>query len=172
MLISFSEFAEIKGCSRGAVTAAVKTDRIGAAVVIENGRKLLDRDLALELWDKNTKPTHNAKVNVPPGAQAATKDEEEEVVIPDLNESRAAREFYMAELARLQVEEQKDQLVHIDKVKRDAFAAARTVRESLLTLADRLAHQVASETDPIKIRKMLEDEHRIALNAICGKLDG
>lgn len=168
MLVTFSEFAKLKGCSRGAVTAAVKTDRIGAAVVIEDGRKMLDRDLAFELWDKNTKPTHNAKVEID---QTVDDDEIPPENIPDLNQSRAAREFYLAELARLQVEEAKQKLLPADKVKRDAFSVARSVREAMMTLCDRLAHKIAAETDPIQVRKILEDEHRIALNSLCDELD-
>lgn len=168
MLVTFSEFARLKGCSRGAVTAAVKSDRIGPAVVIEDGRRMLDRELAFELWDKNTKPTHNAKIDVDQsGDDDITKQED----IPELNQSRAAREFYLAELARLQVEEAKQKLLPADKVKRDAFAAARSVREALMTLCDRLAHKIAAEADPIQVRKILEDEHRIALNGLCDELD-
>ena len=61
MLVTFSEFAAIKGCAKGTVTAASKA-RIAAAVVEKDGKRWLDRDLAIELWDKNTRATHNSKV--------------------------------------------------------------------------------------------------------------
>ena len=52
MLVTFSEFAAIKGCAKGTVTAATK-ERIKAAVVEKDGKRWLDRDVALELWNKN-----------------------------------------------------------------------------------------------------------------------
>ncbi len=62
MLVSFSEFAIIKGCSKGAVTHASKS-RIAAAVVEEDGKKWLDRDMALDQWRKNTLNTHCSNVS-------------------------------------------------------------------------------------------------------------
>jgi hypothetical protein len=83
--------------------------------------------------------------------------------IPDLNESRARREHYQAELAKLQVTQQRGDLVPVDQVKKEAFALGRSVREALANLADRLSHQLAGETDPVRIHQVLSDEHRAAL---------
>lgn len=47
-LISFAELAALKGVSNAAVTHATKR-RIAAAVVEHEGRRMVDRDLALEL---------------------------------------------------------------------------------------------------------------------------
>ena len=113
MLVTFSEFAAIKGCAKGTVTAATKT-RIAAAVVEKDGKRWLDRDLALELWNRNTKATHNAKVSqADPIEEPAPRDARElrarlealpDDAIPELNESRARREHYQAELSKLQEE--------------------------------------------------------------------
>jgi hypothetical protein len=62
VLVTFSEFAAIKGCSKAAITAAIRTERIAAAVVEKDGKRWLDRDVALELWNGRTrKKTHNAE---------------------------------------------------------------------------------------------------------------
>jgi len=83
--------------------------------------------------------------------------------IPELNESRARREHYQAELAKLQVTQQRGELVPVEQVKKEAFALGRSVREALANLADRLSHQLAGETDPARIHQVLSDEHRAAL---------
>ena len=176
MLVTFSEFAGIKGCAKGTVTAATKS-RIAAAVVEKDGKRWLDRDLALELWDRNTKATHNAKVRVadpiegPPPADARELRRRIEALpddaIPELNESRARREHYQAELAKLQVAQQRRELVPADEVKKDAFQVGRSIREALSNLADRLSHQLAGETDPAVIHQLLSDEHRDALLALA-----
>jgi len=169
LLVTFSEFAAIKGCVKGTVTAATKS-RIAEAVVEKDGKRWLDRDLALELWDRNTKATHNAKVRVADPIEVQSPRELRQRIdalpddaIPELNESRARREHYQAELAKLQVALQRKELVPADEVKKEAFQIGRSIREALANLADRLSHQLAGETDPAVIHAVLTDEHRAAL---------
>jgi acetylglutamate synthase len=174
VLVTFSEFAAIKGCSKGAVTHACKS-RIAAAVVEQDGKKWLDRDHALELWRKNTLKNNNAKVDdADPVDLPATPTELRRRIdalpddaIPELNESRARREHYQAELAKLQVAQQRRELVPADEVKKQAFQIGRSVREALANLADRLSHQLAGETDPAVIHQLLSEEHRVALLAMA-----
>jgi hypothetical protein len=90
---------------------------------------------------------------------AALPDDE----IPELNESRARREHYQAELAKLEVDLKRRELVPAVDVKKEAFAMGRSVREALANLADRLSHQLAGETDPAVIHQVLTEEHRAAL---------
>ena len=172
MLVTFTEFAVLKGCAKGTVTAATKS-RIAAAVVEKDGKRWLDRDLALELWNRNTKATHNAKVSQADPVEVTTPRELRKAIealpddaIPELNESRARREHYQAELSKLQVAQQRRELVPADEVKKEAFQIGRSVREALSNLADRLSHQLAGETDPAVIHSLLSDEHRDALLAL------
>ena len=176
MLVTFTELALIKGCSQAAVSHAVRKGRISEALVEKDGKRWLDRDLALELWDKNTVNTANSKVRKPDPVEPAPRDADEleaainrlpDDAIPELNESRARREHYQAELAKLQVTQQRGELVPVDQVKKEAFALGRSVREALANLADRLSHQLAGETDPTVIHQVLTQEHRSALVELC-----
>jgi len=172
VLVTFSEFATIKGCAKGTVTAATK-NRIADAVVEVDGKRWLDRDLALELWNRNTKATHNAKVSKPDPIEALAPRDARQLrqkvaglpddEIPELNESRARREHYQAELAKLEVDLKRKELMPAVDVQKEAFALGRSVREALANLADRLSHQLAGETDPARIHAVLTDEHRAAL---------
>ena len=169
MLVTFSEFAAIKGCTKAAVTHATKS-RIAAAVVEQDGKRWLDRDLALELWRKNTLKNNVAKVDEPDPVKPRDARELRQQVaglpddeIPELNESRARREHYQAELAKLEVDLKRKELVPAVDVQKEAFALGRSVREALANLADRLSHQLAGETDPARIHAVLTDEHRAAL---------
>lgn len=207
-LVSFADFASIKGRSKPAITYAAK-DRIKDAIVERDGRKWLDRDLALELWEKNTTRNHTndtalgrkepnpqpqvkkgkprrarrtSKPEPPPPAAETSRprqpttrqrlkaevDRLPDDAIPDFNQSRARKEHYQAELSKLQVTQQRGELVPADQVKKDAFNVGRAVREALSNLADRLSHQLAGETDPVVIHKLLSDEHRSALLELAG----
>ena len=175
MLVTFTEFAALKGCAKGTVTAATKV-RIAAAVVEKDGKRWLDRDLALELWNRNTKATYNAKVSQADPVEAPAPRDARELrarvdalpddAIPELNESRARREHYQAELSKLQVAQQRRELVPADEVKKEAFQIGRSIREALSNLADRLSHQLAGETDPTVSHQLRSDEHRDALLAL------
>ena len=169
MLVTFSEFAAIKGCTKAAVTHATKS-RILAAVVEKDGKRWLDRDVALDLWRKNTLKNNAAKVDEPDPVKLRDARELRQQVaglpddeIPELNESRARREHYQAELAKLEVDLKRRDLVPAVDVQKEAFALGRSVREALANLADRLSHQLAGETDPARIHAVLTDEHRAAL---------
>ena len=177
MLVTFSEFAAIKGCTKAAVTHATKS-RIAAAVVEQNGKRWLDRDLALELWRKNTLKNNVAKVDEPDPVKPRDARELRQQVaglpddeIPELNESRARREHYQAELAKLEVDLKRKELVPAVDVQKEAFALGRSVREALANLADRLSYQLAGETDPARIHAVLTDEHRSALVELTGLSD-
>ena len=142
-------------------------------MVEKDGKRWLDRDMALELWRKNTLRNNAAKVDDPDPIEAAaprTPVELKRVIealpddaIPELNESRARREHYQAELAKLQVAQQRKELIAADEVKKQAYQMGRSVRESLSNLADRLSHELAGEVDATRIHQLLTDEHRAAL---------
>ena len=139
-------------------------------MVDKDGKRWLDRDLALELWRKNTLKNNAAKVDEPdPVVPRDARELRQQVAglpddeIPELNESRARREHYQAELAKLEVDLKRRDLVPAVDVQKEAFALGRSVREALANLADRLSHQLAGETDPARIHAVLTDEHRAAL---------
>jgi hypothetical protein len=181
VLITFAELAMIKGCTKAAVTHASKS-RIAAAVVEKDGKRWLDRDLALELWDKNTRATPGSKVRqadpiepspdpLPhrprPAELKQLIDALPEDQIPDLNESRARHEHYKAEKARLEALQGRGELVPADEVKAAAFKLARGVRDSIMAIPDRLAAQLAGTTDARQCHTLLTEELRIALRSLA-----
>ena len=177
MLVTFAEFALIKGCSKPAVSHAVKSGRIAAAIVEKDEKRWLDRDLALELWNRNTLRTHNARVSRPDPVEVKPAKTAKELkakveqlpddAIPDLNESRARREHYQAELAKLEVDHRRNELVAADGVKKEAFNVAKTVREALINIPDRVANLLAAETDATAIHMALTDEITQALEGLA-----
>lgn len=163
MFVTFAKFAEIKGVSRPAVTNAVKSGRLDGAVKEVNGRRMIDDKMALELWQLNSQDTKGIqKPAVIPQVEKMAEDE-----IPLLNVSRARKEFYDAELAKIKMDQQLKDLVPADVVQKESFAMARAVRESLANLADRLSNELAGESDPSRIHQMLVQEHRQCLIELC-----
>ena len=175
MLITFSELAVLKGCSPAAVSYAVKHGRISDAVVEKDGKRWLDRDLALELWNKNTRATHNSKVSRPDPVENKPKPEDlreridalPEDQIPGLNDSKARREHYLAEKAKLEVQTMQGDLVPAADVKAAAFKKARTVRDSMMAIPDRVIPTLISMTDTRAAHQLLTEEIRTALRSLA-----
>ena len=166
MLITYVDLAKIKNVSKSAVSQRKSKCIFKQALVkTENGKDFLDKDLALKAWDgvfvavnevKDTKQELKQKIESLPADS-----------IPDFAESKAKREFYLAELAKLDVEEKKKQLVSVEDIKKSSFATGRAIRESLTNLADRLSHQLAGEDDASVIYEIISSEHREALQNLA-----
>ncbi len=163
MLISLAELAMLKNVSRAAVTKKIKSGKLEGAVVNHNGRKMVNKEEAFRLWDMaDTRTVTTVKKELKEKIDSLPADS-----IPDFAESKAKREFYLAELAKLDVEEKKKQLVSVDEIKKSSFAKARSIREALTNLADRLSHQLAGEDDATVIHNLLSTEHREALENLA-----
>ena len=159
-LISFADLATLKNVSRQAIYDRKRRGFFDKAIVKHNGKEVLNSEIALQLWDKND--VYSAEITT----KKQLKDKIDSLPadsIPDFAESKAKREFYLAELAKLDVEEKKEQLVSVQDIKKSSFATARAIRESLSNLADRLSHQLAGEDDASVIYEILNNEHREAL---------
>ncbi len=166
MLITFAELAKLRNVSKAAVSKKKKTGVLDAAIVNHNGRYLVNKEMAMDLWDKNTDPARGI-VPMPTKEQLKKKvDALPDDAIPEYNVSRARKEHYLSELAKIQVAQQKKDLIAASEVKKSSFQMGRSIRESLANLADRLAHQVAGETDAQAIHKLLTEEHRAALEEL------
>jgi len=163
MLISLAELAMLKNVSRAAVTKKIKSGKLEGAVVNHNGRKMVNKEEAFRLWDMvDTRTVTTVKKELKQKIDSLPADS-----IPDFAESKAKREFYLAELAKLDVEEKKKQLVSVDEIKKSSFAKARSIREALTNLADRLSHQLAGEDDATVIHNLLSTEHTEALENLA-----
>jgi len=160
MLISLAELAMLKNVSRAAVTKKIKSGKLDSAVVNHNGRKMVNKEEAFRLWDLQALPSKDTTVRNQIKQEIDSKTNEE---IPAYGESKAKREYFLAELAKLDVEEKKKQLVSVDEIKKSSFATGRSIREALTNLADRLSHQLAGEDDATVIHNIISNEHREAL---------
>lgn len=173
-------YARRRGVSHTAVRKALASGRITAG---PDGS--IDPDAADRQWAEATdfsKP-RNSVTGVPGAnsrrpsangagpARAATvaDSREDEVGFPAAEgggprlassyaASRAAREGYLARLAKLEFEKRSGKLVDADDVRAQIFALGRRMRDAMLTLPDRLAPVLAAEVDPATIHQILTRE--------------
>jgi len=85
--------------------------------------------------------------------------------------SRAEREAYQAENARLDLDERLDRLADKDDVERRTMTAFRRVRDRLLAFPATVAEKVTVAPDARAVRAILTDEMRRMLDQLAGELD-
>lgn len=197
-LIRPVELARLKGVSQVAVHHAMKS-RIAAAIVEVDGKRMLDRDQALLLWEKNTKRTRHpnslkaaqklaAEGRKPPEVKGAEIPSPEDVAagadhVPDLNTSRAQHEYWKAVKAQLEAKEKRGELMEIKRHHQVMFERARATRDMLQAIPARIVDElavIADVVDPAKrfaMQEMMDREINHQLTGLAdladgGKLDG
>ena len=119
MNITMTQLAELKQVSRAAVSKKVKSGKLDAAMVIENGKKKFNRDIALKLWENNTDPINQIvqqKVNLMDHIEELPVEK-----IPDFNISRAKKMHYDAALAEIEVKVKEGTYVDAKETEQKGF---------------------------------------------------
>lgn len=163
--VSLSAYGRRRGVSAEAVRRAIQSGRLKEAVSRDaKGNPKVDPEVADQEWDANTSDNRgwNARENAKKTAETDMK------VSGTLNQSRAIKEAYLARLAKLEFEERSGQLVRAEEVKNEAFKVARIVRDGILNVPDRVAAQLAAETEPGAVHMILSEELRKALEGLHG----
>ena len=167
-------YARYRGVSHTAVRKALATGRITARP--EGG---IDPVLADQQWATSTnlsKP-RNSVTGMPkrrktPGAQSdplgvpgpsgvgtvRNGDADASRLVSSYAASRAAREAYMARLAKLDFEQRSGKLVDADEVRAQIFGLGRRLRDRLMGLPDRLAPVLVGQGDQAVIHQLLTEE--------------
>ena len=151
--VTIAQLAEKLGVTRGRVSQIKKTGRLDGTYRTEGRFVFFDEEAAVAAW--------NGEI-----PQSTTRVASKDLEIPSFNESRAKTEFFRAEMARLDLEEKEELLCEADKVKSAAFTLARSVRDALDNIPDRVANQFAAETDSVVIHQTLQEELRKALERL------
>lgn len=141
------------GVSPARVSQVKKTGRLDGTFRKKGATTYYDQDSAIAAWNGE----------IPQLISRVSGSDQE---IPSFNESRAKSEHFRAELARLDLEEKEEKLCEAEKVRREAFSLARSVRDAVNTIPDRVANQFAAETDPVVIHQALTEEMRKALERL------
>ena len=152
--LSIRKYAQHRGVSHTAVQKAIKQGRIQLTSERRIDIEQADRD-----WQRNTSPMNAPQVSATIEGSGGGST---------YAQSRAVRELYLARLAKIEYEERLNKLVNRDEVKVAAFSMARTIRDSLLNIPDRIAAMLAAESDPTRVHHILTEELRRALLELTG----
>ena len=154
--VTTKELSQMLGITIGRISQLKTEGRFAGCFTVERNRILWDEEKAVDAY-KNANPS----TSISPDRLATSA-----LDIPTFNESKAKSEHFRAELARLELETKEEQLVEASRVEREAFTVARSVRDALNTIPDRVSNQLAAESDPVIIHKNLSEEIRKALERL------
>lgn len=167
--LSAKAYAKHRGVSLAAVLKAISEERLKASVRRKGPGYQIDVAQADAEWAANTDSGTGAPAHAK-NRQAEPDDIEAEDGQPiTYAEARAQHERFKARLAQLELEQREGKLVEADAVRRESFRVARIVRDALLNLPDRVAGELAAETNQFKVHQRLVQEIRRALEDL--KLD-
>ena len=182
--VTRAEFARLRGCSAPYVT---KLGHQGRLVLTETG--LIDVAKTVALLDATDDPARGGDRTgkatpppAPPAPAARVPAATAAGVVPvgaqpslaggsgdsPAYRNAATRErIAKARLAELDLAEKAGNLVRRDEVEAAVFGLARQAQEALDAIADRLSTQLAAESDPALVHKMLATELRLVKQQIA-----
>lgn len=173
--------ARLLGCAHPTLIQAMDDGRIPETAIVRDatGKRVgLDVRATREAMVANTDPVQSARrgpgwtlpAESAPPVPASSTSAPAPSGVDGYHEARAARERADAALAQLELAEKLGQLVSADAVTRAAFEAARSTRDALLSIPDRVAALLAAESDAANIHSILTTELRQALHGITDRL--
>jgi hypothetical protein len=180
--VGVAEFSLRLGVSTTAVRKAIRTGRVTSLRAAPGtGHMEIAWPRAAEEWQANTDPLRRTHVGPRSGSSGA-QQRDLAVRLPTASsgpgdgsatalsyaDARTRREAYEARLAKLEYEEKAGLLVTIAKVRANAFNLGRQVRDGLLNIPDRLAHELAGEARVERVREILTREIEVTLAPLGG----
>lgn len=149
------EYAAHRGVARSTVSKAMLEGRI-PVVLDAQGRRRIDSEAADAAWNALTEGKHARRTALaaqpPPGTPQAA--------FLAVVSARERLDAATAELKELEVARMKAELVSAEEVKSRAFVWGQAFREGVMALPDRLAAELAAETDAARVHARMAAECR------------
>jgi phage terminase Nu1 subunit (DNA packaging protein) len=143
-----SEYARHRRVSPAAITKHVKN-----GVIVVDGKGKIDSELTDWILDQYTDRVTQV------GANPTVKSNSEHEPGDETYAAQRTRlTKYKAELAKIELARQNDELVDSESLKSDSFSAHRKLRDGLYSFVDSLSGPFAAESDPHKLRVLFRAE--------------
>jgi phage terminase Nu1 subunit (DNA packaging protein) len=150
--VTKKEFAEIMGVSQAAVSRALKTGRITSTWV--GGKERIDVEQCTRQWREYTRPyRRSGEAPEPPTTSLDVEDGADMT----LHDARTKRETHEARIAEMKERQLAGSLVDAEGVRAAALRGGRLIRDSVLGVPTRIAHDIAQLADPWAVQKAMEE---------------
>ena len=171
--LKLTEFGKLMGVSRQAIAYAARQGKITTHMI---GKiKMVHGVKATKEWKMNIDAKASAKAKKIKKDKKDKKNNEKPIKVKPkmyegltLADAERQDKVYKARLSQLKYLEQAGKLVDVDKVQKQAFELGKQLRDAIMSLPPRLAHELAAETDPHKLEIRLHRELTDALDKFIG----
>lgn len=162
--VTFINYADHRGLSTARISHIIKAGTLeGCYIRDELNRFHIDQKKADEILDKWS-PQKEMAANRKREAGKVVAEERPVPAKPErYSDAKTGNEVLKFQMNKLAYEERKGTLINAEQVKNELFIMARTLREQLMSIPDRLAPGFSAEKDERKIRIEMENEIRKAL---------
>ncbi len=172
--LSVRAFAQRLGVSHVAVLKAIKGGRLSSSVRLNAKGKavIVDEAVARQEWAANAgRPTKPAAVHGATSDAVTVTAVTEPVTATTLTEAQRIATVERARKLRLENDTREQRYVPVAKTRREAFEAARLIRDSLLNIPARLSGELAADTDAAVVFRKLDAAIRQALSTLADDLE-
>jgi len=166
--VNVEQYAKHREVTGRSVRRYLADGTIPETAIIREGRLLfIDQEKADKALAKNatTQREIRADSKTKP-VEMITMTEKAGTAGLSFHEARTLSQRFKAALLKLELEERTGKLIDAEKVKAAAFALARTTRDALLNIPDRIGPILAAERDQIKVAELLAGEIKAALEEL------
>lgn len=173
--LSLRAFARLIGVNEKAVRRAVQSGRLTRSLGRDAAGRVVVVDIALARieWQENAgKPARIAaqpadRVASAPSAPSAVANKAHAQAEATLSLVDAQRDTTVERARKLRLENdlKEGRLVDVVKASKEAFEAARIIREAILNIPARLSAELAAEPDAGKVYQRLDSALRAALES-------
>ncbi len=173
-VLTFRAFAALRGISHQAVSKAVAAGRLAKAVVVVDGTRMIDPEIAAIEWRDNTRTKNvRSKPRVPASSDATPSAD-----LPNIGAVSGSKESlsltkvqtqhigFKALLSKLDYDERTGSLVKVDAVRNEIFRLTRTTRDALRAIPPRISGELAGISDQREIETVLMREMDLALESL------
>jgi hypothetical protein len=166
-LLKVADYAKRRGITERSLRRHLADGTIPEGAIVKKGRFLfIDQSKADDYLLKNI--TTRKQI-----LQNATEEQKEQIVEKvgtadmSFHDARTLAQRYKAALLKLELDERTGCLVDAEQVRMAAFNLARTVRDAILNIPDRIAPILAAERDEGRVAEILTQELRSALEELA-----
>lgn len=161
------------GVDEKAVRKAIASGRFRECLAVDDSgrRVVVDADIAEREWRANASRLPRADKAARTAESAPTQSEPGLLIdAATLSEAQRRATIQRERKLRLENDQAEGRLVSVELVKKEAFEAERTIRESILNIPARISGELAAETDAGRVFARLDAALREALSATADLL--
>ncbi|MCK9325039.1 MAG: hypothetical protein M0P69_06045 [Bacteroidales bacterium] len=165
--VTKTQFSKTIGVSKARLTAMLKEGLIPPECLVGEGRHAkIDPEKAANFLKKRLDPSREPKSDLSSfGKSIQPVDTGNGDYGARFTKARAIKEELLAVKIQLEINALEDQINR--RIEKIAFEKARSVRDAILMIPDRVSDLLAAETDALKVSALLTNELIQSLEDLC-----